>query len=243
MKFQRFSDGKIVDGYRHSFGAPDLLALSGFLTSRPTVPLKDAAGEATVVRHDVDHNLEHALRFARWEARQGIRATYYVLPTAWYWNDPTTPAQIRGIAALGHEIGIHQDTVAEAFRRGYGEPIDGSALPVGNCEVAAEILREQIGAVRRMGVEVFGTSTHGTHLWKSDGITNCFLWAVGYTAGDFGLQYADAYHLHQRALYISDNRGAWSLPLRTEPGRASHVLIHPAHWDLERLLYANEVAA
>lgn len=243
MKYQRHSDGAIIDGYPHAFGLVDLLAFSRFLSQHPVVPVREAGDPAAVVlRHDVDHNLEHALLMARWEARMGYRATYYVLPTAWYWSEPETPALIRELDALGHEVGVHQDTVAEAFRRGFSDPVDGSALPVGNCDMAAQILAEQIADVRRLGVEVSGTSTHGTSLWKPDGITNCFLWAAGYTASDFGLQYADAYHLHRRALYISDNRGGWSSPPRKEPGRSTHILSHPCHWAIERL-EANEDAA
>lgn len=235
MKYQRYSDGVIRDGYPHHFGPADFLELARFLSEHGTAPVKDHGGTEVVVRHDVDHNLAHAAEFARWEARQGFTATYYVLPTAWYWLDPETPDLIREIAALGHEIGVHQDTVAEAARRGYREAVDGSALPVGNCDAGAEILATQIAEVRAMGVEVHGTSTHGTPLWKTDGITNCFLWATGYTAADFGLAYADAYHFHRKALYISDNRGGLSSPLRVEAGRQTHILLHPAHWAVEEL--------
>lgn len=242
MKYQRISSGRIVDGYPHAFGLADLLDFARFLSEHPVVPVREAGDpRAVVLRHDVDHNLEHALLFARWEARLGIRATYYVLPTAWYWGEDETPDLIRELAALGHEVGVHQDAVAEAFRRGYSSPVDGSVLPVGNCDMAAEILTAQIEAVRRMGVEVSGTSTHGTELWRTSGVTNAFLWAAGYTADDFGLQYADVYHLHRKALYISDNRGGWNAPLRKEPGRSTHVLTHPAHWAIEEL--AEEEAA
>lgn len=233
VKYRRAADGQIVEGYRHSFDAGDLRDLAQFLDAGLVVPVRQAGTpDAVVLRHDVDHNLEHALRFARWEAQRGIRATYYVLPTAWYWDEPETPALIRGIAALGHEIGIHQDAVAEAWRRGFREAVDGSAVPAGNCDAAAAILAEQLAAVRAMGVEVVGTSSHGTPLWSEAGIANCFLWAAGYSAADFGLEYADAYHLHRKARYISDNRGRWSSPLRRDQDRGTHLLIHWAHWPI-----------
>jgi hypothetical protein len=237
VRFQRYSDGAIVDNYRHHFVQADLRTLAVFLESaKAVVPVREAFedNQAVVMRHDVHHNLDHALIFAEWEAWRGYRASYYVLPTAWYWPEPSTAPNLRRLVELGHEVGVHQDAVAEAYRMGYREPVDGSVLPVGSCEKAAELLRAQITHVEDIiGVPVSGTSSHGTELWRSDRVTNAFLWAAGYTAADFGLQYADAYHLHRRALYISDSRKGWSSPFRREPGRQTHILTHPALWSAD----------
>lgn len=178
-----------------------------------------------------------AVAFAEWEAARGYRASYYVLPTAWYWPEPSTVPNLRRLVELGHEVGLHQDCVAEAYRQGYTLAVDGSALPIGNCERAAEILRDQLAMLREF-VPVSGTSAHGTELWRSAGVTNLFLWAVGYTAADFGLEYADAYHLHVRNAYVSDGKGA-PAPRRVI-GRETHILTHWAQWSMDAL---REVAA
>lgn len=242
MKY-RTNGGTMRDDYPHTFTARDLGRLDAFLGSASgVVPVRDAAAGtapagSVVMRHDVDHNLDHAIRFAEWEAARGYRASYYVLHSAWYWEDRA--ALLKGchrLASLGHEVGLHQDAVAEAYRRGDTAPVDGSALPVGDCASAAEIVAQSLALLRDGGIEVVGTATHGTGLWREAGVTNVFLWATGYTAADFGLEYADAYHLHRLGHYISDNHGAWSLPLRSEPGRLTHILAHPCHWDMPRQL-------
>ena len=42
--------------------------------------------EILILRHDVDHDYETALRMARWEHEHGLRATYCILHTAWYYG-------------------------------------------------------------------------------------------------------------------------------------------------------------
>jgi hypothetical protein len=235
MRYQHYASGDMRDTYPHPFGEAHLDALEGFLATGDVTPVRWAqygTGEArnlpgtVVLRHDVDHNLDYAIRLAEWEAERGYRATYYVLPTAWYWWERSTVPNLRRLVSLGHEVGIHNDSVAEAYRQGYIEPVDGSGLPAGHCEKAAEILKAQIDQVRDLGIRVSGTSAHGSPLWREAGITNVFLWSAGYTADDFGLEYADAYHLHRKALYLSDNRAQWPT-LRREPGRETHLLLHP----------------
>ncbi len=60
-----------------------------------------------VMRHDVEKHPERALRFAQIEHAKGIRATYYfrAVPESW---DETI---IRQIAALGHEVGYHYESL------------------------------------------------------------------------------------------------------------------------------------
>lgn len=60
-----------------------------------------------LLRHDVDARPDNALRMARLEHSLGIRGTYY-------FRMPHTfdPPIIKEIAALGHEIGYHYETLA-----------------------------------------------------------------------------------------------------------------------------------
>lgn len=214
--------------YPQSFGVEHLEQLATFLYGAHAVsPMRESQGLAysICVRHDVDHNLEHAAKFASWEAERGFRSTYFVLPGSWYAAEPGAPDLLREIEAMGHEIGLHSDVVGIAYREGALHPVDGSVMPLGFCERPAEIMREQIEWLRSLGLTITGTAAHGNGIPDAP---NLGLWSV-YQPSDFGLDY-EAYQLHKSAHYISDNRGKWSQPLSLHPEKETHVLIHPCHW-------------
>ena len=229
------------EDYPHAFSLDDLAAFDAFLGgATAVVPMRDAPSSgkgAIALRHDIDHNLDHALLFAEWEHERGYRATYFVLHTAWYYAEPDLEDKLLRLVELGHEVGLHHDAVAEAYRQGHHNAVDGSVLPIGNTTAAAEIVREELARLRGFGLDIVGMSAHGTELWKQAGVTNAFLWADGWLPSDFGLQY-EAYHLHRKAHYISDNRGGWSSPLTMGDDKQVHVLSHPCHWPLEQLAVA-----
>lgn len=64
---------------------------------------------AVILRHDVEDNYPHALRFAQIQHSLGIRGTYYfrLFPLA------ENEKIIKQIVALGHEIGYHYDDLTE----------------------------------------------------------------------------------------------------------------------------------
>lgn len=64
-----------------------------------------------ILRHDIDYSLSAALKMARFEAEQDVRATYFLLLSSENYNllceeSCTVPRQL---AALGHEVGLHYD--------------------------------------------------------------------------------------------------------------------------------------
>lgn len=63
--------------------------------------------KAIVLRHDVDAKKLNSLRFARIQAESGIRGSYYfrVVPQSF------DERVIREIAAMGHEVGYHYETM------------------------------------------------------------------------------------------------------------------------------------
>jgi hypothetical protein len=175
-----------------------------------------AAGERDeadiCVRHDVDNDLPWALAFARWEAEQGIRATYFILPTAPYWLSAHLPSL--AIQALGHEVGVHNDALVACE---------------GNVEGALNKLRDWGDEMRSWGIDVRGIADHG----GSETINNTDLWRVhNHAPTAAGYEY-EAYLCHQQgANYISDNQGLLRAPLADRPGRQTHILQHPCHWEL-----------
>lgn len=243
MKYQHYYTRKYATSYPHSFDADDLAHFGEIVGGgEGTFAMEDAIeGDlpvpCAVLRHDVDHNLDHAIEFATWEADNGFRSSYYLLHTAWYWVDDVKSmlAGARRLQELGHEVGLHQDAVAEAYRLGHREAMDGSAVPFALAP-AADLVRVALDTLRQGGIKVSGTATHGTPLWYDPAIklTNSLLWSGGYTAADFDLLYEDAYHIHQRqnAQYISDNHGKWTAPLALSDTKQTHILTHPGHWYL-----------
>ena len=69
-----------------------------------------AEGKTVVMRHDVDEKAPNALKMAQLEHELGIRSTYFFRIV----KQSNVPEVIRGIAAMGHEIGYHYEDLATA---------------------------------------------------------------------------------------------------------------------------------
>lgn len=174
----------------------------------------------TVVRHDVDHSLDHALDFARWEASLGICSTYFVLHTAWYFRDfEECAAKCRELQRLGHEVGIHHDTLTVA------EVYGGRPEP---SKIAEYVMKSTLMRLHAAGVNVRGAAAHG------GAGNNLGVWET-WNLSQFGLEY-EAYHVHGavHANYVSDNRGVLRAPLEHVEGQPTHLLVHPEHWQIPR---------
>jgi hypothetical protein len=206
------------------------------LASREVVPLREFARGAgdLALRHDVDSRLDSALRLARLEHDRGLRATYFVLHTAPYWDDGDLVPRVRRLQELGHEVGFHNDLVTV-------ERVHG-----GDARAALE---EALAQLREAGIDVVGTAAHGSPWCHRLGYHNNYVFAgwdepqPGFPSRDvaekldpaeFGLEY-EAYHVPHDA-YFSDSsfvhgRRAHPAELDLEPGHRAIVLVHPCHWD------------
>ena len=60
-----------------------------------------------ILRHDVDKLPQNSLRFARIQARIGIKGTYYFRAVPESWDEDV----IKEIEALGHEVGYHYENM------------------------------------------------------------------------------------------------------------------------------------
>jgi hypothetical protein len=231
------------------FQPRDLAELDLRLLNRAAavVPMRTiAAGETDReligLRHDVDNHIGPAVRFAEWEADRGYRATYFILHTAPYWTDERLlRTSLERIAGLGHEIGIHNNAVAEASQTGQ-DPV--------------EILAAATDRLRSFGHTVRGTVAHGDPRCYGPGgqvvfvndelFTECARPVYGPPSRQtgrvilepvpletFGLTY-DANWL-TRGAYLSDSGGRWSQPFHQVADRFPydkqlHVLVHPDWW-------------
>ena len=228
-----------------------------------TSPASDTPENLLLIRHDIDQDIENAVRLARWEAKHGIRSTYCVLHTAWYYGRKRdgrvvhrSQEMVDGcleIQALGHEINLHNNAVVVALRTG-ADPYD--------------VIAEELGFLRSHGLDVTGTSTHGDPLCHELGFGNFELFSEtvyssrggprtlehdghAVTIGtrsmaEFGLTY-EGYDL-PRDTYITDSGGRLKV-VHDTAGRAGlpraeleplpykrivGMLTHPVWWNLRK---------
>ncbi len=130
----------------------------------PVVVLAHDRDRSNIValRHDVDHDLDLALELAFFEQQHGARASYYLLHTAGYWQDPRLIDKCLQLQDLGHEVGLHFNFLTEWL-----------AARVQNIGTA---LREIIAPLKEAGVKIHGVSTHGDPACYEKGFINywCF---------------------------------------------------------------------
>ena len=98
-----------------------------------------------LLRHDVDHSIEAALRLAHAEAKMEIRATYFLLHGASYWDSSLLLEAVRQITDFGHEVGLHINALAEWY--------SGARV--------SDVIERALSRLRSTGVEVSGCSAHG----------------------------------------------------------------------------------
>ena len=67
-----------------------------------------------IMRHDIDYNIEQAVRLAQAEADFGIQSTYFVLLSSDFYNPASKHMtdMLQQIRGMGHEVGLHFDEVA-----------------------------------------------------------------------------------------------------------------------------------
>jgi len=229
------------------------------MTLAEYVRLEDQGDDKVLlVRHDIDHDIENAVRIAEWEHRNGLRTTYCILHTAWYYgkfdgrgyrHSKLLLRCVDRILALGHEINFHNNLAVLSLQTG--------------CD-PYRVLESELAYFDRRGVPIVGTSTHGDGLCRSLNFRNWELFreccderfggprTVRHTERgqarelrlgevsmfDFGLEY-EAYDI-ARDTYVTDSGG--NLRVREQlrgrrdfgrtPGRGETVgmLTHPIWW-------------
>ncbi|MBL8588192.1 MAG: hypothetical protein JNK46_06655 [Methylobacteriaceae bacterium] len=177
-------------------------------------------------RHDVDFSMHRAAALARIEADEGAIATYFVNPRSPFYNllEPEVNALLRGIAALGHEIGLHFDAGAYA-ETNWDE---ARLIPA----VARE--RSLLETILEMPLR--------TMSWHNPDIANLLDFGAESIAG---LINAYSARLRRDYAYGSDSNGVW----RYQPMRQVilsghprlHLLTHPEWWTPEPLSPSDRV--
>lgn len=131
-----------------------------------TVPVRDLhqrsdARAMVALRHDVDYDLDAALELAFHEAARGCRASFFLLHTASYWNDPQLAEKCLQLQDFGHEVGIHLNLLPQWIAGEIDDP--GARLP------------EILAPLRAAGVEISGVSSHGARECYQHGVINYWI--------------------------------------------------------------------
>lgn len=139
-----------------------------------------------IMRHDVDKWPGNALQLAHIEHDYEIRTTYYFRNVRWVFK----PKIIRAVRDLGHEIGYHYETMAQAR---------------GQKDKAFSLFQKSLSDLRQLA-EVKTICMHGSSFSKYD---NRWLWDdYDYrTLGIIGEPYLDIDYSDIR--YFSDSGGSW----------------------------------
>ena len=209
----------------------------------------DSSAVVVGMRHDIDNHPFKDLEMADIEKKFGIRATYYVLPTAEYYGtirnscverNPEMGALYLELYKKGAEIGIHNDLITMMIQY--------------NCDPFSAN-REVLDYFQYLGIPIYGTAAHGSDLTKSMGINNFTIFSdfaitdsvshnghkyrVGqYSLIQYGYKY-EAYHVKYN-IYLSESGGSWKDPKgfdgvlaklkSSKPGDRIEILTHPDWW-------------
>lgn len=151
-------------------------------------PLRGAdgapAGRVMILRHDVDISLDVAIEMARAEREFGVASSYFILPFNDFYN-PFSPAgrsQVRALAELGHEIGLHWDSslysgsakaVEAAFRRDLDLLQDVVGQPVVSASQHVPIDTPAVDVERFIANEAYSDRFRDRFAYVSD---SCMQW-------------------------------------------------------------------
>ena len=181
---------------------------------------RPAEGKVCLLRHDVDSDINQAIKMAEIEYEAEVRSTYFVLHTAGYYKESRFLDKCRYLQDMGHEVGLHNNIITATL----GEP----------SATTEEILARELAFLRGGGVDVRGTVSHGDNLCHELNFLNyqIFKGCVGKNRPDsvkgikfYTIDMAD-HDLDYEALfverhsYLSDSGGSrwsWNYPKKAEP--------------------------
>ena len=200
------------------------------------------------LRHDIDMNPFKALEMANMEKDFGIRATYFILPTADYYGyiyrtglkrSIGLDSLIRELYDTGAEIGIHNDMLTAMIDYGF-DPLTFNS--------------NELALLRSLEIHVYGTASHGSAIAKKT-VPNYQIFSdfaksdsvlyegkkypIGkYSLKEFEFEY-EAYFLNFN-FYYSESGGKWNDENgftgtlqkldKSVPGDRIQILTHPDWW-------------
>lgn len=170
---------------------------------------KDIPKNCILLRHDIDRNIENALKMADIEHRFNLVSTYYCRKTKQVFK----PEYFQKIASMGHEIGYHYETLDKAK---------------GNDVEAIKIFEQELNAFREF-IEIKTACMHGNPLspWLNSNIWN------KYDFKEFGIIGEPYISLdYKNVIYLTDTGRTWANKnirvkdvIRNEDNQKNNLLI------------------
>ncbi len=170
-----------------------------------------------IMRHDIDMDLEAAVKISSLEKDLGIHATYFFMVRCPLYNVFSSHGseQVKQILAAGHHFGLHfdcslyKDTLIDGF----------NYYISGECELMEHFFEHPIEAV----------SFHRPGLLELSGV-ELDKWPNSYERVFL-----------EKFEYFSDSRGNWARgnPLESEAffkRKNLHILVHPIWWTVAPML-------
>lgn len=169
---------------------------------------------SVILRHDIDLEIEKAVKMARLEQEIGVSSTYFVLVSSNFFNifSKRNQAYLREICDMGHAVGLHFDEVK------YDDQTD-----------LVQVMEEEAALLERcLGREVKSLSMHRP---SQTTLEADYKVAGGRIVNSYGTEF---FHRHK---YVSDSRRNWreDVVAIIQSGEYDrlHVLTHPFWYDEE----------
>lgn len=190
-------------------------------------PTTAAEQPRLLLRHDVDQHPGSALRMAAIERELGVRSTWY-----FRWRT-ANPRVVEAIAAEGHAVGLHYETLTrELLRRGEGAESAQALVPH-----ARELLRAELEAFARRFGPVRSACPHGDT--RVPGVHNGVL-LLGEQWSRYGLAWDAnaAMREHPLDVWLTDRsaaEGRWkdgldAIDLLMDRRSPILAVVHPNNW-------------
>lgn len=173
------------------------------------------ADRSVIIRHDIDLQIEKAVRMAEIEHEMGVTSTYFVLVTSNFFNvfSKRNQESLRQICSMGHAVGLHFDEVKyDAQTTDLVQAMEQEAALLGQC----------------LGQEVKSLSMHRP---SKATLEADYKVAGGRIVNSYGEEF------FRRHKYVSDSRRNWREDvigiIKSGTYDRLHVLTHPFWYDDE----------
>ena len=209
------------------------------------------------LRHDVDDNINSAVKFAYLESKYGIKSSYFILHTASYYGESKFRSFKRNDNIIyylkkiqdtfGHEVGWHNDLVTLQVMYGLDPKV---------------FLKNELEWLRSNGIEIFGNVSHGSQYCDIYHYVNSYFWVEvigcnlcnyynweyikkGFTTYKIEKDSLRSYNFEYEGTmlhsdyFFSDSfwkdGKRWHMGMvnldTIRPGNKVIILLHPQHWD------------
>lgn len=126
------------------------------------------------IRHDVDADLDDAVRLAKLEYNNNIQSTYFLLHGSKYFEYSNVfLRKVKRIVDFGHDIGLHNNSISEKIR---------------TKKSIYNIINEPLVYLRKNNIPIYGTSAHGDQICYRYKFINYQMWEEYDSTANFGFE-------------------------------------------------------